>query len=65
MYTEEQIKELRIKAEKWDALGKQIDACYEDSDEEFGELDEDGTKEESECDLVTIGELAAIAYGWL
>jgi len=50
MYTEEQIEEFRIKVEKWDALGKQI---------------EDRIKEESECDLVTIGELAAITYGWL
>lgn len=56
------------KAEKWDALGKQIDACYmTGNNEEDEEIDYDGDDmlEETGGDLVTIGELAAIAYGWL
>lgn len=61
-YTTEQIEEWKSKAQKWDALGERIVECYPESNyDEFGEeLDED-----EGGDLVTIGEYAAMAYGWL
>lgn len=59
MYTEEQIQEWKEKAEKWNKLDAQIAACY--VDENGDELqDEDGG-----ADLGTIGELAAMAFGFL
>jgi hypothetical protein len=60
-FTKEQIDGWKVKAEKWDALGKEIETCYCNED---GEYDEE-TPECVEADLVTIGEIAASAYGWL
>ena len=61
MYTEQQINEWKSKAEKWDALGKQIEKCYviEDENGEFVENDDEN------IDLGTIGEIAAIHFGWV
>ena len=61
MYTPEQIEEFKSKAQKWDALGKEIKKCYCNSD---GEYDEDNPEVE-DADLGTIGEMAASAFGWL
>ena len=62
MYTEEQIEEFKTKADKWDALEKQIESVYgqENSEGEWEEYegDEGG-------DLSTIGEMAAMAFGYL
>ena len=58
MYTEEQINEFKIKADKWDALDKEIESFYIDDDGE--EIPDD------ECaGLDAIGEIAASAFGWL
>lgn len=59
--TEEQLSEILSKAEKWDNLGKQIEKCYLN---EEGEYDEDNPEQEG-ADLGAIGEMAAIAFGWL
>jgi hypothetical protein len=56
--TPEQIKRWKEKAAKWDALDKQISKFYIDEDGEPIE-DEDGG------DLADIGELSAIAFGYL
>ena len=56
-YTEQQIKEWKAKAEKWDKLDAEINKCYYDEDGE--ELDD-----EEGGDLITIGELAAEAFGY-
>lgn len=61
MYTEKQIKEFKIKADKWDALSNEIAKCYCNED---GEYDEDNPEIE-DADLGTIGEIAASAFGWL
>jgi hypothetical protein len=48
------------KAKQWDELGDKISACYVD---EYGnELSEEASEH---IDLCTIGELAAIAFGWM
>ena len=52
MYTEEQIKEFKAKADKWDALDEELNKIYD-------EEDEDG------ADLAHVGELAAQAFGYL
>ncbi|MFA9191105.1 hypothetical protein AAGV28_06950 [Flavobacterium sp. FZUC8N2.13] len=53
-------EQYKNKADKWDALGEKIARCY------FDENGDDLSEEESEdIDLGTIGEKAAIAYGWL
>lgn len=58
-YTKEEIETMKIKADKWDALGKEIAKCYCNSEGEFSEYPEiDG-------DLGTIGEMSASAFGWL
>ena len=59
MYTEQQINEWKAKAEKWDALEKQIAKFYAEPEEEDydAELDESG--------LIGIGETAAAAFGFL
>lgn len=57
-YTSPQIEEWKTKAEKWDKLGKKIQSMY--VDENGNELAED-----NDFDLGTIGEAAAMAYGWL
>lgn len=56
--TPEQVALWRQKAEKWDALGKAIDAHYEVDDE--GEL-----VDKEVGNLLDIGETAAIAFGYL
>lgn len=49
----EEIKRLKVKADKWDALDEKISKFYpEDESEEAG-------------DLGDIGEVAAIAFGFL
>jgi hypothetical protein len=61
-YSIEQIEKWKSKAEKWDKLSEEIAKCYPtDYDNEGNEL---GT-EYPDADLGTIGELAAIAFGWL
>lgn len=53
-YTDKQIAEWKKKAEKWDTLGEKISKFYpEDSEGHEG------------GDLCDIGEVAAMAYGWL
>lgn len=53
-------EQYKNKADKWEALGEKIAKCYVD------ENGDDLSEEESEdIDLGTIGEKAAIAYGWL
>jgi hypothetical protein len=59
-YTNEQIEEFKSKAEKWDLLGEQISKYYTNSD---GDFDEENPEEDG--DLVAIGEVAAMAFGWL
>ncbi len=61
--TDKEMKIMMDKANKWDALAKKIEACYgkETEDGEWHEYNED----ENDADLCTIGELAAIAFGWL
>lgn len=56
--TPKQIKEWKLKAEKWDALNERIYKYY---------FDEDGNElpDDSGGDLVDIGEAAAIAFGYL
>lgn len=58
MPTENEIKEWKIKADKWDALKEKIDKFYFDNGGEELE-DEDGGN------LVDIGEAAAIAFGFM
>ena len=55
-YTQQQIQEWKTKAKKWDDLGDSIASFYGDEEVEF---DEDGPS------LVDIGEIAAMAYGFL
>ena len=55
MYTEEEIEQMRIKAEKWDVLEAKIAKFYED---ENGEVEDEG-------DLISIGEVAASAFGFI
>jgi len=56
----QQIADWKKKAEKWEALGKEIEKFYCNSE---GEYDEENPEEQG--DLCTIGEVAACAYGWL
>lgn len=58
-YTDKQIQEWKVKAEKWDALQKKIDKYYFDADgNELPEGEEGG-------DLIDIGEAAARAFGYM
>jgi hypothetical protein len=57
---DKELEILKRKAEKWDNLGKEIDKFYVNV---HGEYDEDNS--EREGDLGDIGEVAAMAYGWL
>jgi hypothetical protein len=53
----EELQEMMEKANKWDSLAKKIAKCY---------VNEDGSENDDEnIDLATIGEIAAIAFGWL
>lgn len=56
-YTEEQIQQWKRKAEKWDELDEKIGRFYD------GE--EDNEEEGIEGDLCDIGEVAAMAFGYL
>jgi hypothetical protein len=60
-YTKPQIEDFIKKADKWDALGAEINKCYCNADIEF---DEENSEIEG-ADLCTIGEKAASAFGWL
>lgn len=62
---DEQTQVWKSKADKWDALEKEVSACYgkENANGEWEEYDDDD--EENNYDLVTIGEKAAIAFGFL
>lgn len=65
-YSKKQIEEIAEKAAKWDALGEKIAKCYADYDNNGNELLTEYEEEfGSEPDLITIGEMAASAYGWL
>jgi hypothetical protein len=57
---EEQLSKYQHKALKWDELHDKIAKCYFDEDGE--ELSED---ESDDIDLGTIGEISAIAFGFL
>jgi len=55
--TEKELKIIKDKADKWDALQKKIESFY---------FNEDGSeKEEDGYDLADIGEVAALAFGML
>ena len=58
--SEQQIAEWKTKAEKWDALDKEISKFYVDVDGEYNE-----ENPERHGDLGDIGEEAARAFGWL
>jgi hypothetical protein len=60
-YTKKQIEEMKNKADKLDALSKEIDKCYCNAN---GEYDEENPEIKG-ANLITIGELAATAFGWL
>lgn len=69
-YTEAQIKAWKTKAEKWDNLGSRIEKCYMKENPNYNpeidnEFDEFIENDDPDIDLGTIGELAAVAYGWL
>lgn len=59
MLDEKSFLEMQEKARKWDSLGDEIAKCYAE------EGDDDFDKYEREADLLTIGKLAASAYGWI
>lgn len=60
-YTQQQIQEWKTRAKKLDDLGDSIASFYGDEEAGFeeAEFDEDGPS------LVDIGEIAAMAYGFL
>lgn len=58
MYTEQQIQEWKSKAEKWDALETKIASYYYDENDNDLEFGQGG-------DLCDIGEVAAMAFGFL
>lgn len=60
MATTKQINQWKEKAEKWDALDKKIGNFYTD---EKGEYNEDSPQDDG--NLLDIGEIAAIAFGWM
>lgn len=62
-YKDRMFEIFKAKAEKWDALGKEIEAEYGKytRDGDFIEHDE----EDESHDLCSIGEKAATAFGWL
>ncbi|HEX8333298.1 MAG TPA: hypothetical protein VF622_11775 [Segetibacter sp.] len=61
-YTESEINEFKKKADKWDALEKQIESVYgkENAEGEWEEFDDN-----EGGDLCDIGEMAAMAFGYL
>lgn len=54
--SQEEYNELKTKADKWDSLDDQISKFY---------LDDEDNEEEFEGDLCDIGEIAAMAFGYL
>ncbi len=62
MYTEEQIIQLKIKADKWDALYLNIAKRYPDYDDDGQEVH---TEYSEDADFETIGEIAALAFGFI
>jgi hypothetical protein len=58
----EELNELKTKAKKWDDLEKEIAKSYVRED---GSTIEDGDEDNDEMCLITIGEKAASAFGWL
>lgn len=58
-YTDEQIHEWKSKSEKWDSLAEKISKFYCDKD---GEYSEDNAEDGG--DLLDIGEVTAMAFGW-
>lgn len=52
----EAFDKMKSKADKWDKLSEDIAKCY---------VNEDGSKAECPDGLLTIGEIAASAFGWL
>lgn len=57
---ENELKYLKDKAKKWDALSKSISEFYHDEVGEYNEKDP-----VRKGDLIEIGKLAAEAFGWL
>ena len=57
-----EIEQIKIKADKWDALDKKIGEFYTDSD---GKVCMEGQKPVNTGDLCDIGEIAATEFGWL
>ncbi len=65
-YTNEQIERWKSKAEKWDALEAQISKCYfTDQDDQDGYPIQREEDDDEGGDLITIGEIAAKAFGHL
>lgn len=58
--TKKEYDVLKEKSQKWDDLGSEIEKFYSNKD---GEYDEENP--ECEGDICTIGEIAAMAYGWM
>ncbi len=58
--SKKEYEQIKAKADKWDELESQISKLYLNKD---GEYDQDNP--EMEGDLLTIGEMAATALGWL
>lgn len=61
--SQEEYEKLKRKAQKWDDLGAKIARCY--PPEPGDEIEGDDTDYIEDADLLTIGEIAASAYGWL
>lgn len=59
---EDYASEFKLKSEKWDALDEEIGAFY---NEETYDAENDCDFDGSEGDLGSIGEVAAIAFGYL
>lgn len=66
-YTQEQIEQWKRKAEKWDALSEKIGRCYKpETKEDLDVVDPNGEVDwVDDADLATVGEFAAIAFGYL
>jgi hypothetical protein len=52
------------KADKWDKLGKEIGKFYEENDVDWDSPDAE-YEDEGEFNLIDIGEITAIAFGYL